>query len=86
MKKNKKVLPQLNKSSVLKLVIFIAIIVLIEVAAGLFIFGQVSKNLYNQEYSAFSKKADALTDNVYSDYSSSIENNDFNSTVLASIS
>lgn len=85
MKKNKKSLPQLNKSSVLKLVVFIAIIILVEVAAGLFIFSQFSTKIYTQEFSSFGQKADSLTQAVYSTHTSSIDGKDINADVKADI-
>ncbi len=87
MKKNKKNLPQLNKSSVLKLVIFIAIIVLVEVAAGLFIFSQFSSKTYKQEYVAFGQKADTFSENITNQLGSSIDTSieNENSPVLAQI-
>lgn len=84
-KKNKKNLPQLNKFSVLKLIIFIAIIALVEVAAGLFIFGQFSSKTYKQEFAAFGRKADVLASNIYSEHKSAIDSKDINSDVLTSI-
>lgn len=71
-KKNKKNLPQLNKSSVLKLLIFVAIIILIEVAAGLFIFSQFSSKTYKQEYAAFGQKAGSLTEKINTEFGDSI--------------
>lgn len=73
MKKKKKVLPQLNKSSVLKLVIFIAIIVLVEVAAGLFIFSQFSSKTYKQEYALLEQKADTFAENINTQFGASIK-------------
>ena len=87
MKKKRKELPQLNKSSVLKLVIFIAIIVLVEVAAGLFIFSQFSSKTYKQEYVSYEQKAGTFTTNITTQLDgkidSSIENE--GSPVLAAI-
>ncbi len=87
MKKKRNDLPQLNKSSALKLVIFIAIIVLIEVAAGLFIFSQFSKNTYRQEYVSLEQKADALSEKITAKFGSSIKTDieDKNKTLLAEI-
>lgn len=87
MKKKKKELPQLNKSSVLKLVIFIAIIVLVEVAAGLFIFSQFSSKTYKREYVSLEQKAGALTENITTQLDIKIDNSIENegSPVLAAI-
>lgn len=65
MKKKKFNIPQLNKSSVLKPVVFIAIIVLIEVAAGLFIFSQFSTKTYKQEYASLEQKSATFTENIF---------------------
>ncbi|MDE7256576.1 MAG: hypothetical protein K2N50_01285 [Clostridia bacterium] len=88
MKKNKKSLPQLNKSSALKLFIFVAIIILIEVAAGLFIFSQFSSKTYKQEYAAFSQKANSLTEKINTEFGDSIGDgfaNDGNAALRAGI-
>ncbi|MCM1438704.1 MAG: EAL domain-containing protein [Roseburia sp.] len=73
MKKNKKSLPQLNKSSVLKLIIFVALVVLIEVAAGLFIFSQFSSKTYKQEYAAFGQNANTLSEKINSRFGDLID-------------
>lgn len=73
MKKKKNSLPQLNKSSVLKIIIFIAVIVLVEVAAGIFIFSQFSSKTYKQEYAGYSHKSELIAKNI-GDNHSDIEN------------
>ena len=55
--KKKKFLPQLNKSSFLKLIVFVAIVVLVEIAAGLFIFNEYSAKTYRQEFASYGGRA-----------------------------
>lgn len=75
MKKKKKDLPQLNKSSVLKILIFVAIIILVEVAAGLLIYSQFSSKTYKQEYVGYTHKSEVLADRLYEKYSDNIQSN-----------
>ena len=73
MKKNKISLTQLNKSSVLKLLIFVAIIILVEVAAGLFIYSQFSTKTYKQEYASFGQDAAELSAKLNDRFGSSVD-------------
>lgn len=70
--KKKKFLPQLNKSSLLKLIVFVAIVVLVEIAAGLFIFNEYSAKTYRQEFASYGGRADTLSHNVNEKYSSEL--------------
>lgn len=72
-KKNKISLTQLNKSSVLKLLIFVAIIILVEVAAGLFIYSQFSTKTYKQEYASFGQDAAELSAKLNDRFGSSVD-------------
>lgn len=73
MKKKKKSLPQLNKSSVFKVLVFVAIIILVEVAAGLFIFSQFSSKIYKQEFAGYSQKSDSLATKIYGAHAADID-------------
>ncbi|MDE7163718.1 MAG: EAL domain-containing protein [Clostridia bacterium] len=85
MKKRKKALPQLNKSSVWKMFIFVAIIVLVEVAAGLFIFSQFSSRTYRQEYAAIQQKADVVSKKVYQSHTENIGDIESDGELLSAI-
>lgn len=74
MKKKKNSLPQLNKSSVLKIIIFIAVIVLVEVAAGIFIFSQFSSKTYKQEYAGYAHKSEVIAKTIGENHPGDIEN------------
>lgn len=52
--------------------LFVAIIVLVEVAAGLFIFSQFSSRTYRQEYAAIQQKADGVAAKIFSNHSDEI--------------
>lgn len=52
--------------------IFVAIIVLVEVAAGLFIFSQFSSRSYKQEYAAIQQKADGVSSKIYQAHTDNI--------------
>lgn len=73
-KKKKKFLPQLNQSSVIKLIIFVAIVVLVELAVGIFVYGQVSSRLYKREYALYGNDADALSAKITQTYSDKLDN------------
>lgn len=64
MKKKKKFLPQLNKSAAVKLIVFIAIVILVELAVGIFIYGQVSSRIQRREFAMFRSDADVLTEKI----------------------
>ncbi|MDE7076748.1 MAG: hypothetical protein K2O62_05455, partial [Clostridia bacterium] len=85
MKKRKRALPELNKSSVWKMFIFVAIIVLVEVAAGLFIFSQFSSRSYKQEYAAIQQKADGVSSKIYQAHSDDINNIESDEALLTAI-
>ena len=74
MKKKKLNLPQLNKSSVIKVIIFIAITVLVEVAAGIFIYSQFSSKTYKQEYASYAQKSQTIASTINEKYPDGIAN------------
>ncbi|MDE7400617.1 MAG: EAL domain-containing protein [Clostridia bacterium] len=65
--------------------IFVAIIVLVEVAAGLFIFSQFSSRSYKQEYAAIQQKADGVTSKIYQAHTDNINNLLNDETLLSAI-
>lgn len=71
-RRRKRALPELNKSSVWKMLIFVAIVVLVEVAAGLFVFSQFSSRTYRQEYASIQQKADDVSKKIYQSHSENI--------------
>lgn len=85
MKKFKKKLPQLNKNSTLRLIIFIAIIIIVEIAAGLFIYGQFSAKTYKQEYAAFAGYSESLANNVAEKHSDKLSSLETDETALAAV-
>ena len=83
--KKKKFLPQLNKSSFLKLIVFVAIVVLVEIAAGLFIFNEYSAKTYRQEFASYGGRADTLSYNVNEKYSSELDGLNGNTELIEKI-
>lgn len=51
---------QLGKTSVVKLIIFLVVIILLEAATGLFTYNQFASRTYKQEYAAYQSQADLL--------------------------
>lgn len=68
MKKKKIDIPQLNNNTIIKLLIFIAIVVLLEVVTALAIFNQFSNKTYKQEYAAYNNKATSLSTVLNANY------------------
>lgn len=60
MKKKLNDLPKLNKKARIRFFIFLAIIIILEAATGIFAFTQFSSRTYKQEYAAFNDRATAL--------------------------
>ncbi|MDE6374045.1 MAG: hypothetical protein K2L72_06050, partial [Clostridia bacterium] len=85
MKRKKLNLPQLNKYSALKLVLFVAVIILIEIAAGVFIFNQFSSRTYRQEYEAYESKSGILSNKIYAAHASDIADIESDAQVLEQI-
>lgn len=68
MKKRKiRELKQLNKSTVIKLILFILLVAILEVATGLFAFNQFSTRTYKQEYIAAQERAEEVVKGLSSD-------------------
>ncbi len=65
MKKKKVELKQLNSKTIIKLIIFIALIIVLEVATGLFAYYQFSSRTYRKEYATYAKTAEDLGKSVY---------------------
>ncbi len=61
MKKKKKFIEQLNKSTVIKVTLVALLIVIIELITGIFVFNQFSSHTYEQDYLSYQKKADSLS-------------------------
>lgn len=61
MKKKKRFIEQLNKSTVIKVILIALLIVIIEVITGFFVFNQFSSHTYEQDYLSYQKKADQLS-------------------------
>lgn len=85
MKRKKFNLPQLNKYSALKLVLFVVLIILIEIAAGIFIFNQFSTRTYRQEYAGYASRSLTLSNKVYSLHASDIGNIESDNALLEEI-
>ncbi len=60
MKKKLTDIPQLNSNYIVKLLIFLAIVVLLEVITAIAVFFQFSDKTYKQEYAAFNNRGTAL--------------------------
>ncbi|MGN0812021.1 MAG: EAL domain-containing protein [Candidatus Coproplasma sp.] len=60
--------PQLNNKTIVKLLIFFAIVVLLEVVTAIAIFNQFSTKTYRQEYTAFNNKATSLSETLNANY------------------
>ncbi|MGN1060845.1 MAG: EAL domain-containing protein [Candidatus Coproplasma sp.] len=60
--------PQLNNKTIIKLLIFIAMVVLLEVITALAVFYQFSTKTYRQEYAAFNNKATSLSTVLNANY------------------
>lgn len=65
MKKKRKDSRQLNKTSIIRLLLFLLLIVLIEVAAGIFVYTQFSKKTYLREYDSYQRQCDELAADLF---------------------
>ncbi len=65
--------------------IFVAIIILVEVAAGLFIFSQFSSRTYRQEYAAIQQQADVVANKIYQTHTDDIKNIESDGELLSAI-
>ncbi|MGN0806472.1 MAG: EAL domain-containing protein [Candidatus Coproplasma sp.] len=59
--KRKISVPQLNNKSIIRLLIFFAVVVLLEIITAIAVFNQFSTKTYRQEYAAFNNKAISLS-------------------------
>lgn len=64
MKKKRKFIEQLNKSTVIKVAVIALIIAIIEIITGVFVFTQFSAHTYEQDYLSYQSKADTLSATV----------------------
>lgn len=62
-------LPQLNNKTIVKFLIFFAVLVLLEVIIAIAIIGQFSAKTYKQEYAAYNNKAVSLSEVLTENYS-----------------
>ncbi len=79
MKKKRKDPRQLNKASVIRLLIFVLVVALIEIAAGIFVYTQFAKKTYVREYESYQLQCDELSADLYEnkkDILTEIESND----------
>lgn len=82
MKKKKKSIPQLNKSSFWKLVLFAAIILLVEIVAVVFIYNRFSVNTYTRELVSYQTKSDSIAQKIYQNHSDELNNLENNRDLL----
>ncbi len=86
MKNREYELLQPNKSFVKKLLIFIAIIILVEVATGIFAFNQFATRTYRQEFASYKDKSSSVAARITKDYSDEVVSDmESDGTVLSAI-
>lgn len=67
MKKKRKDPRQLNKASIIRLLIFVLLVALIEIAAGIFVYTQFARKTYVREYESYQRECDGLAADLYED-------------------